>query len=105
MKKKPRSKILAAVHENIAGLHRAGLVDKQTMREFDLRCLTPVQEIGPDEIRKLREKNHLSQAVFANCLNVGKGLVSQWERGEKKPGGPSLKLLSLLKAKGLDAIL
>jgi putative transcriptional regulator len=31
-------------------------------------------------------------------------LVSQWERGEKKPSGPSLKLLSLVKHKGLKTI-
>ena len=99
------SKILKNLHENITALHRAGAVDKATMREFDLRCLTPVQEIKPAEIRTLREANNLSQAVFANCLNVGTGLVSKWERGEKKPSGPSLKLLALVKRKGLEAIL
>jgi len=31
-------------------------------------------------------------------------LVSEWERGEKRPSGPSLKLFSIVKAKGLDAI-
>jgi putative transcriptional regulator len=32
------------------------------------------------------------------------GLVSQWERGEKHPHGPSLKLLALVQKKGLEAI-
>ena len=32
-------------------------------------------------------------------------LVRKWERGEKKPGGPSLKLLALVNRKGIDAIL
>jgi hypothetical protein len=31
-------------------------------------------------------------------------LISDWERGRKRPSGPSLKLLSLVKTKGLDAI-
>ena len=105
MMKKHRSEILEAVHESVAGLHKAGLVDKATMRQFDRRCLTVVEDISPAEIKTLRERLHLSQAVFANCLNVGVGLVSKWERGEKKPSGPSLKLLALVKAKGLDAIL
>jgi putative transcriptional regulator len=35
---------------------------------------------------------------------VQPGLVSQWERGERRPSGPSLKLLALVKAKGFDAI-
>jgi putative transcriptional regulator len=35
---------------------------------------------------------------------VTKGLVSQWERGEKKPRGASLKLLALIEKKGIDAV-
>jgi transcriptional regulator with XRE-family HTH domain len=46
----------------------------------------------------------ISQSVFALYLNVRPKLVSEWERGEKKPSGPSLKLLSIVKSKGLDAI-
>ena len=74
------------------------------MRRFDLSCLTTVEELTPREIQALREREDVSQAVFAKFLNVRPGLVSQWERGEKKPSGPSLKLLTLIKAKGLDAV-
>jgi putative transcriptional regulator len=42
--------------------------------------------------------------VFALTLNVTPSLVSQWERGEKKPSGPSLKLLNLADKKGVEAI-
>jgi putative transcriptional regulator len=42
--------------------------------------------------------------VFAQYLNVKTKLVSEWERGEKRPSGPSLKLLSIVKSKGLEAI-
>jgi putative transcriptional regulator len=35
---------------------------------------------------------------------VKKDSVSQWERGEKHPSGPSLKLLSLVEKNGLEAI-
>ena len=52
----------------------------------------------------MRERAGVSQGVFARYLNVKPKLVSEWERGEKKPSGPSLKLLSIVKAKGLDAI-
>ena len=47
----------------------------------------------------------MSQAIFALALNVTTSLVSQWERGEKKPSGPSLKLLALADKKGIQAIL
>ena len=96
--------ILASVHKTAAGLHKAGLVDKATMREFDAICLTPVERLSPDEIRALREREQVSQPVFANYLNVRQDAVSKWERGEKRPDGPSLKLLNLVKAKGLQSI-
>jgi putative transcriptional regulator len=92
------------VHETAAGLHRVGVIDKATMREFDALCLTPVQPLSPTEIRALREREQVSQPVFAHYLNVRKDAVSKWERGEKRPDGPSLKLLNLVKAKGLQAI-
>jgi putative transcriptional regulator len=43
-------------------------------------------------------------AVFALHLNVTTGLVRQWERGEKQPSGASLKLLTLVARKGLQAV-
>ncbi len=103
-KSKVEGGIRASVHKTAAGLHKAGLVDKATMREFDALCLTPVEPLTPDEIRALREREQVSQPVFAHYLNVRKDAVSKWERGEKRPDGPSLKLLSLVKTKGLRAI-
>jgi len=63
-----------------------------------------VHPFTPEEIRTLREREAVSQLVFAHHLNVSKESVSQWERGEKRPAGPSLKLLSLIQKKGLSAI-
>jgi putative transcriptional regulator len=103
-KRKAESGILASVHKTVAGLHEAGVVDKATMREFDALCLTPVAPMSPDEIRALREREQVSQPVFAHYLNVRKDAVSKWERGEKRPDGPSLKLLNLVRTKGLKAI-
>ncbi len=99
-----QDEIMAAIHETASGLHDLGVVDKRTMREFDELCLTPVRTLSGAEIRAIREREQVSQAVFAQHLNVSKGLVSQWERGEKKPAGPSLKLLTLVAKKGLTAI-
>ena len=105
IKKKPAdSGILASVHETAAGLHNLGVIDKATMREFDALCLTPLEKLSPEEIRSLREREQVSQPVFALYLNVRKDAVSKWERGEKRPDGPSLKLLNLVKTKGLRAI-
>ena len=103
-KNKAENGILASVHKTAVGLHHADLVDKATMREFDALCLTPVEPLTAGEIRALREREQVSQPVFAQYLNVRKDAVSKWERGEKRPDGPSLKLLNLVKTKGLQAI-
>ncbi|MGH6929525.1 MAG: helix-turn-helix domain-containing protein [Dongiaceae bacterium] len=104
MSKRYRTKALAAVHETALGLHEAGAIDRRTMATFDEMCLTPVEELSPDQIRKIRVRERASQAVFARYLNVTTGLVSQWERGEKRPRGASLKLLTLVAKKGLAAV-
>ena len=99
-----KSDAFAAIHETVSGYYAAGVIDKQTMREFDEACLTPVREFTAEEIQALRKREQVSQAVFARYLNVSKDSVSQWERGEKRPAGSSLKLLSLIERKGLAAI-
>ena len=104
MNKTFKSEALAAIHETASDLRDAGLVDKQTMREFDTLCLTPVAALTPDEIKAIRLNTRVSQTVFAHYLNVSPGVVSQWERGEKHPAGASLKLLVLVRNKGLEAI-
>ena len=104
MTKKYRSEAFAAIHETMAALHEVGAIDKQTMRGFDESCLTPAQPMPPDRIRALREREHLSQPVFALYLNVSKNLVSDWERGVKKPGEPALRLLTVVEKNGIQAI-
>jgi putative transcriptional regulator len=104
MTKQYRSRVLASVHETAEGLTGAGVMRKQTMREFDELCLTPVRPLTAEEIRDLREREGASQAVFARYLNVTTGLVSQWERGEKHPQGASLKLLALVAKNGLNGV-
>src|SRR5712675_2942235 len=104
MKKQYRSNLMASIHETVEGLSAAALMDKRTLREFDALCLTPVHPLKPKEIRALRLRERASQAVFARYLNVTTGLVSQWERGEKRPRGASLKLLTLVAKNGLKAV-
>lgn len=105
MKKKTYNDELAgAIHEIAAGIYDAGLMPKSTMREIDELCLTPVEPLTPEQIKAIREENHVSQAVFARHLNVSTGAISQWERGEKTPSGLALKVLCAVKKKGLECI-
>ena len=104
MSKIYKSEAMAAVHEMMEGFHQTGAIDKRTMREFDEACLTPVPALSPGEIKAIREREAVSQPVFARYLNVSKNLVSEWERGAKRPGGPALRLLTVVKKNGLRAI-
>ncbi|HYJ83344.1 MAG TPA: helix-turn-helix domain-containing protein, partial [Allosphingosinicella sp.] len=94
-----------SAHLAAEDLHAIGAIDKATLRDFDRACLTEVEELEPEAIRRIRSDANMSQAIFALTLNVTPSLVSQWERGEKKPSGPSLKLLNLADKKGVEAIL
>jgi putative transcriptional regulator len=104
MAKRYRSEAFAAVHETMEVLNEIGAIDKQTMRDFDEACLTPIQSFAPDDIKAIRAREHISQPVFARYLNVSKNLVSDWERGIKKPGGPALRLLTVIQRNGLMSI-
>ncbi|MFN2338667.1 MAG: helix-turn-helix domain-containing protein [Gammaproteobacteria bacterium] len=97
-------KILDAVHKTAKGLHKAGAMDTKTMREFDVLCLPPVKEYSARQIKRIREKNKASQAVFAAYLNTSPSTVQKWEQGQKRPNGPSLKLLNLVAERGLEAL-
>jgi len=104
MGKEYRSEAMAAIHETMEALHAIGAIDKKTMRGFNDACLTPIRPLKPKQIKAIREREHVSQAVFANYLNVTSSLVSKWERGEKRPSGASLKLLSLVEKNGLATV-
>ena len=97
-------KILDTVHDTAKGLHKAGVMDAKTMREFEALCLTPVKNLSAAQIKRLRTRNKASQAVFAAYLNTSLSTVQKWEQGQKKPNGPSLKLLNLVQQKGLEAL-
>lgn len=87
-----------------AELARAGAIDKQTLRDLDALCLPPVRDLSARQIRAIRNRTHMSQAVFAAVLNTSVSTVQKWEIGEKRPSGPSLKLLNVIERKGVEAL-
>ena len=96
--------ILDVVYNSAKELYEAGLMKDVTMREFDALCLPPVKEYTAIQIKHIRTKSKASQGVFAEYLNISKSTVQKWEQGQKKPNGPSLKLLNLVAEKGLEVL-
>lgn len=102
-KNKARSPIMEAVHDAATDLHRLGFIDQRKMRKYDVLCFEPVTDFDAEKIRSLRARYQLSQSVLASLLNTSLSAVRQWEAGDKRPGGPSQKLLSILDRKGIEA--
>lgn len=98
------SRILKEMHETASGMYDAGTLDITTLREFDALCLPPIEQLSATEIKRVRMQSKVSQPVFAKFLNMNVSTVRQWENGDKSPSGASLKLLNLVRNKGLDAI-
>lgn len=98
------SRMLKELHDTAKDMHDIGTIDTTTMREFDALCLPPIKKLTPRQIRALRVSNKVSQTVFAAYLNISASTVRQWENGDKEPSGTSLKLLNLVREKGLQAI-
>ncbi len=104
------NRLTKALIETADDMRRAGVMDaathaKITLRHFGGNAGIPAEPMTAREIRELREQAHLSQAVFARYLNLTVGYVSQIERGAKRPSGPALVLLNLIRRKGIGAIL
>ncbi len=98
------SEILDIAHDMARDLFNAGVMDEITMRKINALCLPSKRTIQPDDIRRIRMANHVSQAVFAAILGIGKTTVQQWEQGQKRPSGPAQRLLDLIDRKGLAAL-
>ena len=98
------SKIKEAMYETAKDLHEVGGLSAATMREVEAAYLPPVKQYSAAQIKRLRARQKLSRSGFAAYLNISPATLRHWEAGEAKPRGPSLKLLNIVAAKGLDAL-
>ena len=108
--KKPKmSRLTKELLETARDMRASGLLTKAAHEKITMRHASIVPAVAVTftgkEIRALREKAYLSQAVFANYLNLTPGYVSQLERGAKRPTGPALVLLDVIRRKGIEGIL
>ena len=109
MARQETSGLTKAILETADGMHRTGILDDDAHAKITLRHLIKptgaATPISGEEIRQVREQAHLSQAVFARCLNVTTGYVSQLERGAKRPTAAALALLNVIRRKGIEVVL
>jgi putative transcriptional regulator len=102
--KRFKSDAFEAIHSSASALFRVGAIDKATMRKFDASCLAVPAPLGPRRIKQIREKQRVSQPVFARFLNTSESTIEKWESGAKKPSGMALKLLNVVEKHGLEVL-
>jgi putative transcriptional regulator len=106
---KQPSRLTKALLETAEDMRRVGVIDAAaheiTLRHLGDKAGPPVEPMSGEDIRRVREQARLSQAVFAGYLKLTVGYVSQLERGTKRPTGPALVLLNVIRRKGIEAIL
>lgn len=111
-KKTKSSRLAAELLATAKDMRKSGLLTKAAHEKITMRHLgssdmpaVATAKLSGAEVKAIREKANLSQAVFARYLNVTPGYVSQLERGDKHPTGPALVLLDVIRRKGIDAII
>ena len=109
-KTKTNRRLTEELLETAQDMRASGLISKAAHEKITMRHLgdgptAATAVLSGREIRALREKANLSQAVFAHYLKLTVGYVSQLERGAKRPTGPALVLLDVIRRKGIEAIL
>jgi putative transcriptional regulator len=95
-KRKFKSDAFEAIHVSATALLEVGAIDKATMREFDESCLKALPTIAPKQIKRIRERAHVSQPVFARYLNTSESTVQK--------SGMALKLLAVVEKHGLKVL-
>ncbi|NCP55982.1 MAG: transcriptional regulator [Comamonadaceae bacterium CG_4_9_14_0_8_um_filter_60_18] len=101
---KAKSGAMASILSAAQGLHRSGVIDKATMRDYESLCLTSVPHYTSADVVRIRYQTKVSQNLFARRLNVSPSTVHQWESGQKRPSNLAAKLLSVVEKHGLAVL-
>lgn len=101
------------LYQTAKSLYELGAMSKEKFDRFEAFRLSSdnlpyepieVEELSPREIGELRSRNFLTEADFAVYLHTTISTIKGWESGEKKPKGPELALLNIVKQKGLKGL-
>jgi putative transcriptional regulator len=96
---------MSRIIEDMLDIARDLRLEPVTIKEIELLKLAELKTLNPAEIKEMRMKERVSQAVMARVFNVTASTYQKWERGEIHPKGSNLKLLRLAYDHGLNYIL
>ena len=69
------------------------------------RFLKPPKSYTAKDIKELRKKLNLSQALFAKLCNINLVTLRRWEQGVSKPFPPVFRLFDICAEQGIKAVL
>ncbi len=93
-----RDSIKQAIGDTVQDFINNGINTSFTQKELNTLGVTiPEIHLTTYQIKEIREKLQLSQAVFARLLNVSPSSIRQWEQGKRQPTGATQVLLDLLR--------
>ena len=99
------SNVKDTINDLAKGLYRANIIDKKTLRDITEEELPVINEFTGEEIQKIRNKEKISQALFAKYLNVSPATIRSLEQGQRHANGAILKLLNIVDKKGINSII
>jgi DNA-binding transcriptional regulator YiaG len=96
---KDKTKRLRVADQIGKGLEEAILhaKDEITLKTTMLEMPGPPPEVGAANLTNLRVKNGMSQAIFAQVLNVSTKTVQSWAQGQRKPSQAALRLIQVFR--------
>ena len=94
--------IRVTINELSQDLYSSGIIDKKTLRDLTEFTTPKIYQYTGDDIKEIREREKVSQAVFAKFLNISPAMVKSLEQGSRKAQGAILKLINIIDDKGLN---
>jgi len=101
------ARMLRELLETAEDLNAYGLMSKSNMATLRTLCEVP-PTYTPERVLSIRTTTaKMTQSVFAAFLNVSVSTVQKWESpaAGKHPSGAAAKLLQLVEAKGVEALI
>jgi putative transcriptional regulator len=68
---------------------------EKKLRRYEVELL-PLPVYSASEIRSLRNRLNLTQAVMAGVIGVSQKTIESWETGTRKPNGAALRVMKEL---------
>ena len=76
--------------ELVENIEEAGKIRKGRLKP------SRVFKSPPIDVKRIREKLHVSQSQFAMMIGVSKSTLQNWEQGRREPQGPAKALLRVV---------